>query len=280
MISPLIFLKFSKKDRQAKREMKEKTKILNERKKELVKNMKIDEISEDSVCNSEIEIDESVLDKKTEAKVEEKIEKKLESNITNKMIITTEQVKKLRDQTGISIMQCKKALEEAEGDFDKAVVILRKKSGEISAKKGDRTFKAGIVQAYIHSNGTVGTIVELNCESDFVANNEDFKSLARDIAMHITATNPKFIRKSDITEADTKVAKEVFEAEVKGKPEEVRAKILDGKLNAYFAEMVLMDQPFIKNPDVTIQALIDFAVQKFGEKMALTRFERFKVLEQ
>jgi elongation factor Ts len=257
MISPLIFLSFNKKDRKEKKLAKEKTRVLNEKKKELIR-----EKSVATILKDEIKIESN------------------KNNSKNTMEITTEQVKKLRDQTGISVMQCKKALEEAGGDFEKAIVILRKKSGEISAKKGDRSFNSGTIQAYMHSNGMVGTMVELNCESDFVANNDEFKALARDIAMHITATNPKFIKKDNITEEDKKVVKEVFENEVKGKPEEVRTKILDGKLNAYFAEMVLMDQPFIKNPDVTIQQLVDVAVQKFGEKMAVTRFQRFKVLEQ
>lgn len=199
---------------------------------------------------------------------------------TNPSVITTEMVKELRDQTGISVMQCKKALEEAGGSMEKAMVILRKISSGMGAKKGDRTFKAGTIQAYIHANGTVGTMVELNCETDFVANNDEFKALARDIAMHVTATNPKFVRKEDITDADRKVATEVFEAEVKGKPEAVRAKILEGKLSAYFAEMVLLDQPFIKNPDITIQGLIDAAMQKFGEKTDVGRFTRFKILER
>jgi elongation factor Ts len=194
-------------------------------------------------------------------------------------MITTEQIKSLRDQTGVSIMQCKKALEEANGDSEKALVILRKKSGELAAKKGDRTFAAGVIQAYIHANGSLGAMVELNCETDFVANNDEFKTLARDIAMHVTATNPKFVRKDDITEVDKKTAREVFEAEVKGKPEAVREKILGGKLDAYFAEMVLLDQPFIKNPEVTVQGLLDLATQKFGEKVAISRFMRFKVLE-
>lgn len=193
--------------------------------------------------------------------------------------ITTDQVKILRDQTGISVMQCKKALEEAGGDMDKALVILRKKSGELSAKKSDRTFGAGTVQAYVHATGTVATIVELNCETDFVANNEEFKALARDIAMHVTATNPKFLKKDDIKEEDMKVARTVFEEEVKGKPAAMKDKILQGKLDTYFADMVLLDQPFIKNPEVTIQGLIDAAVQKFGEKTAVARFKRFKVLE-
>ena len=194
--------------------------------------------------------------------------------------ISTELIKELREQTGVSIMQCKKALEGAGGDMAKALVILRNSSSGASAKKADRIFKAGTIQAYVHANGTVATMVELDCESDFVSDNDDFKALARDIAMHVTATNPKFIRREDVTEADVKAAREVFEAEVKGKPEAVRAKILEGKLSAYFSEMVLMDQPFIKNPEVTIQGLIDAAVQKFGEKTAVGRFIRFKILER
>ena len=192
--------------------------------------------------------------------------------------ITTEQIKELRDATGVSVMQCKKALEEAGGDFDKAVVLLRKKSGEISAKKGDRTFSAGTIQAYIHANGTVGAMVELNCETDFVSNNEEFKTLARDIAMHVAASNPKFLKKEQITEADLKAARAVFEEEVKDKPADKRAMILEGKLAMYASEMVLVDQPFIKNPEITIQGLLDAATQKFGEKTAVSRFQRFKVL--
>lgn len=194
--------------------------------------------------------------------------------------ITTDLIKELRDQTGVSIMQCKKALEEADGDIAKALVLLRKSSSGASAKKADRTFKAGTIQAYVHANGTVAAMVELDCETDFVANNEDFKALARDIAMHVTATNPRFIRKEDVTEADTAAARAVFEGEVKGKPEAVRVSILEGKLKAYFADMVLLDQPFIKDPSVTIQGLIDAAVQRFGEKTAIGRFTRFKTLER
>lgn len=203
----------------------------------------------------------------------------ISNKTTMSSTITTEQVKALRDQTGISVMQCKKALEEAGGDTEKALVILRKKSGELAAKKGDRTFGAGTVQAYIHATGTVGAIVELNCETDFVANNDEFKALARDIAMHVTATNPKFLNKADIKEADMNTARAVFEEEVKGKPAAMKDKILQGKLDTYFAEMVLANQPFIKNPEVTIQGLVDAAVQKFGEKTAIARFKRFKVLE-
>ena len=202
------------------------------------------------------------------------------TKITTSMPISTEQVKELRDQTGISVMQCKKALEEAGGDMEKALVILRKKSGDIAAKKGDRNFNAGTIQSYVHAGGSVAAMVELNCETDFVSNNDEFKTLARDIAMHVAATNPKFLKKEDITEADMKVAREVFEAEVKDKPADMRAKILEGKLATYFSDMVLLDQPFVKDPSIAIQGLVDAAVQKFGEKIAVGRFMRFKVLER
>ncbi len=195
-------------------------------------------------------------------------------------MITTEQIKELRDSTGISVMQCKKALEEAGGDVEKAKVILRKKSGELAAKKSDRTFGAGIVQAYVHSTGRVAALVELVCETDFVSGNDEFKALARDIAMHVTASNPKFLNKDEITEEAKNTAKEVFMKEVEGKPKEMQDKILEGKLSTYFGEMVLLNQPYIKNPDLTIEALILAAGQKFGEKIAIARFTRFAVLEK
>lgn len=194
--------------------------------------------------------------------------------------ITTEQVKELRDATGVSVMQCKKALEEAGGDREKALVILRKVSSSIAGKKADRSFGAGTIQAYIHANGTVAAMVELNCETDFVASNDGFKALARDIAMHVAATNPRFLKKEDVTEADQRAAKEVFAEEVKGKPAAMQAKILEGKLATYFAEMVLLDQPFIKDQSITIQGLLDAAMQKFGEKTAVGRYMRYKILER
>jgi elongation factor Ts len=194
--------------------------------------------------------------------------------------ITTDQVKALRDQTGISVMQCKKALEEAGGDLEKALVILRKKSGELAAKKVDRTFAAGTVSSYIHSTGRVGAMVELVSETDFVSGNEEFKALARDIAMHVAATNPKFLKSEDIRESDMTAAKAVFTEEVKDKPKAMQEKILEGKLAGYFGEMVLLDQPFVKNPETTIRALVDAAMQKFGEKIEIARFTRFAVLEK
>jgi|SRR3989338_8081280 len=193
------------------------------------------------------------------------------------MEITTELIKQLRDKTGVSIMQCKKALDETAGDIDKAVVFLAKKSVDIANKKADRTLGAGIVASYVHSTGTVGTMIELLCETDFVAQNEEFKKLAYDIAMHATATNPQFLKQEDIDEQTKSLAAEVFAKEVEGKPEAMKAKILEGKLAAYWAERVLLDQSFIKNPEVTIINLIQSATQKFGEKIELSRFVRFSV---
>ena len=191
-------------------------------------------------------------------------------------------------------MQCRKALEEAGGDTEKAIIILRKKSGDLAAKRVDRTFGAGTVQAYLHATGTVGAMVMLASETDFVSGNDEFKALARDIAMHVTASKPKFLRKEDITEAERAQVKEVLIEEMKkaeaekaasegkaSKPKsaEMQEKILEGKLAAYFSEMVLLNQPFIKNPEITIQGLIDGAVQKFGEKIEISRFTRFAVGE-
>ena len=190
-------------------------------------------------------------------------------------MVTTDLIKELRDATGVSVMQCKKALEEAGGDKEKALVILKKKGAEAAAKKGDRTLNATQIAAYIHSTGTVGVMVELACETDFVAKNPEFKQLAYDIAMHIAATKPEFLKKEDITPEARTVAESVFAAEVEGKPEAMKAKILEGKLASYFSERVLIDQPFIKNPELTIAGLVSSAVQKFGEKIEIVRFTRY-----
>lgn len=197
------------------------------------------------------------------------------------MEINMDMVKQLRDETNVAIMQCKKALEDAGGDMEKARMALRKKSAEIATKKGDRSLGSGVVAAYIHGNATVGALVELNCETDFVAKNEDFKKLAYDIAMHIAAAAPKYRVEEDITEEDRTKAAAFFVEEVEkqlaGKPEEIKQKALEGKLNTFFAEQVLLRQPYVKNPDMTIAQLIDGAVQKFGERTELTRFSRFIV---
>jgi elongation factor Ts len=191
--------------------------------------------------------------------------------------ISMELIKALRDKTGISVMQCKKALEEAQGDEEKALILLRKKGAEIAAKKSDREFGAGAVQAYIHANGTIGAMVELVSETDFVSNNAEFRALAYDIAMHVSATNPEFIKKDEIGDSARAKAQEVFAAEVEGKPENLKAQILAGKLDAYFKDKILLEQPFIKNPDLTIQQLLDNAIQKFGERIEVAAFKRMAV---
>ncbi len=195
-------------------------------------------------------------------------------------MISTEQIKELRDSTGISVMQCKKALEEAGGDMEKALIVLRKKGGDIAAKKADRTLGAGIVAAYIHGNASVGAMVELSCETDFVAKNAEFKVLAYDIAMHVAALNPLYIKAEEVPEDAKSKAREVFIKEVEGKPEAMKEKIMEGKLASYFGEKTLLEQPFIKNPEVTVKGLLDSGVQKFGEKIAVTRFSRFSTLEK
>ncbi|MBI5005340.1 MAG: elongation factor Ts [Candidatus Lloydbacteria bacterium] len=193
------------------------------------------------------------------------------------MAITTEQIKQLRDKTGISVMQCKKALEEAGGDEAKALVILQKKSSEIASKKADRTLGAGAIQAYIHPDRTVGSMVLLSCETDFVAKNEDFVSLAYDIAMHVAAFNPSFLKSEDVPESEREKAKEVFAKEVEAmdKPDAVKEKALEGKIAAYFGERILLKQPFVKDDSIIVEKLIEQATQKFGEKIEVSRFERF-----
>lgn len=193
------------------------------------------------------------------------------------MAITTEQVKELREKTGISIIQCKKALEEAGGDMEKAIIILQKKSGAVADKKSDRDLKAGTVQSYIHNSGNVGAMVLLSSETDFVAKNEEFIKLAYDIAMHITASNPKFTTEKDITEEEVNKAKEVFEKEVEGKPEKMKEQILKGKIDSYFKDKVLLKQQFIKDPNNTIEDLIKGAIQRFGERIQISEFARFGV---
>lgn len=196
------------------------------------------------------------------------------------MDITTNQIKELRDKTGVSVMQCKKALEEAGGDMDKALMVLQKNSKATALKKTDRTLRSGVVRAYVHSTGSVGALVELLCETDFVAKNEDFKTLAYDIAMHIVASDPQYLSQDSVPEEMRKAAEEMFIKDIEGKPEDLKQKILEGKLNSYFGERSLLDQAFIKNPDLTIRQLVEGAIQKFGEKTEIARFSRFSVLQK
>ena len=190
---------------------------------------------------------------------------------------TTEEIKALRDETGVSIMQCKKALEEAGGDVEKAKVILRKVSASIASKKADRSLGAGIAAAYTHAGGSVVGAVVLACETDFVSKNEEFQKLAYDIAMHVAAMGPQFRTRDNIKESDLKAAREVFESEASAIPEAARSKALQGKIDKYLSERVLLEQSFIKDPSVTIKTLLDSAVQKFGEKVEVVRFERLSV---
>lgn len=190
---------------------------------------------------------------------------------------TTEEIKQLRDLTGVSVMQCKKALEEAGGDMEKAKVILRKASAAIASKKADRELGAGIAAAYTHAGGAVVGAVVLACETDFVSKNEEFGKLAYDIAMHVAAMNPQFKSRDEVKDADIAAAKSVFEGEVQNVPADKREKALQGKIDSYLKDKVLLDQPFVKNPEVTIGELITQAVQKFGEKVEVVRFDRLSV---
>lgn len=192
-------------------------------------------------------------------------------------MVTTDEIKKLRDETGISIMQVKKALEEAGGNREKALVILRKRSGDSALKKADRALGSGAIQAYIHNNALVGAMVELSCETDFVSKNEEFKTLARNIAMQVAATRPEYIRYEDVSDAEKSKSAEVFEKEIVGKPKEMQQKILEGKLKSYFSERVLLDQPYVKDPEQTVRQLIEGAIHKFGEKIEVSRFSYLRV---
>jgi elongation factor Ts len=174
-------------------------------------------------------------------------------------------------------MQCKKALEEAGGDVEKAKVILRKIAAASAGKKADRALGAGVAAAYTHAGGSVVAAVILASETDFVSKNQEFGKLAYDIAMHIAAMAPQFKTREDVKDADIKAAREVFEKEAANLPDAVRAKAVEGKLDSYLKEKVLLDQPFVKDSSLTIRQLIDNAIQKFGEKVEVVRFERLSV---
>ncbi|HWH16487.1 MAG TPA: elongation factor Ts [Candidatus Paceibacterota bacterium] len=190
------------------------------------------------------------------------------------MEISLDIVKQLRDKTGVSIMQCRKALEEAEGDMDKAEVILKKRSGAAADKKADRELGAGAIGTYVH-DGVVGAMVLLSSETDFVSKNEEFGELARAIAMHVAAVNPTYLSTEEISENAKQAALAIFTEEVKDKPEEMREKILDGKMASYFKDQVLLEQSYIKDDSKTIKDLLNEASQKFGERVEISRFARF-----
>lgn len=187
--------------------------------------------------------------------------------------VGTDVIKQLRDRTGVSVMQCKKALEEAGGDVAQAEVILRKRSAASAEKKADRELAAGAIGSYIH-DGSIGAMVLLSSETDFVAKNPEFSALARELAMQVAATNPKYARMDAIPEEEKTAAMAVFEKEVAGKPAEMKAKILEGKISSYFRDQVLLEQPFIKDESKTVRDLLNEATQKFGERVEITRFSR------
>jgi len=197
------------------------------------------------------------------------------------MNISATQVKELREKTGAPMMDCKQALTEAKGDMEQAVVVLRKKGVSVAAKKATRVTSEGSVASYIHAGGKIGVLVEINCESDFVARTEDFKELVHDIAMHIAASDPKFVRKEDVTPEAYEREKDIFRAQAiaSGKPANIAEKMVEGKMAKFYEEVCLLEQPFIKDQAVSIAQLIAAKIGKLGENIAVRRFARFKVGE-
>ncbi|HXF26670.1 MAG TPA: translation elongation factor Ts [Bryobacteraceae bacterium] len=193
--------------------------------------------------------------------------------------ISAQLVKQLRERTGAGMMECKKALQEAGGDIDKAVDVLRKRGIASAAKKSTRTTKQGVIGSYIHQGSQLGVMVEVNCESDFVARTEDFQELVKDIAMQIAAADPLFIRKEDVTAAALDKEREIARdrAKQEGKPDKILDKIVEGRLAKYYEEVCLYEQPFIKDNTTTIADLIKAKIAKLGENISIARFVRFKV---
>ena len=193
--------------------------------------------------------------------------------------VTAAQVKELREKTNAPMMDCKNALTESKGDMEAAIIVLRKKGVATAAKKAARVTSEGSVASYIHAGGKIGVLVEVNCESDFVARTNDFKGLVHDIAMHIAATDPKFIRKEDVTAEDYEKEKDIYRAQATqtGKPAPVIEKIVEGKMTKFYEEVCLYEQPFIKDQTMTVSQLIATVIGKLGENISVKRFARFKV---
>lgn len=195
------------------------------------------------------------------------------------MAITTKMVKDLRDKTQAGMMDCKKALEHTDGDFEKAVDFLRQKGLAVAAKRANRATSEGVIATYIHAGGKLGVMVELGCETDFVAKNEDFREFAKDIAMHIAAANPISIHREEVPEAVLAREKDIFvqQALESGKPAAIVEKMVGGKIDKFLAEVALLEQKFVKNPDLSIQDLLNELVGKMGENISIKRFSRFQV---
>jgi elongation factor Ts len=193
--------------------------------------------------------------------------------------ISAAQVKELRDKTGAPMMDCRNALQEAKGDLEQAVVVLRKKGMASAAKKASRNTSEGAVGTYIHAGGKIGVLIEINCESDFVARTEDFQELLKDISMHIAATDPRYIRREDVTTEDLEREKDIYRAQAAatGKPAKVIEQIVEGKMSKFYEEVCLLEQPFIKDQSFAIKDLIAQKIGKLGENLSVRRFARFKV---
>jgi elongation factor Ts len=193
--------------------------------------------------------------------------------------ITAEMVKRLREATSAGVLDSKKALVETNGDFEAASELLRKKGFERAEKKADRAANEGLIGNYVHMGSKVASLVEVNCESDFVARTEEFQQLARDLAMHVTASNPRYLRRQDVPAEVVDKEKEVFVEQMAGisKPADVMAKIIDGKLDKWYTEICLLEQPFIKDPDVTIAQLLRNNVASLGENIRIRRFARLEI---
>ena len=197
------------------------------------------------------------------------------------MAITASQVKELRERTGAGMMDCKKALAATEGDMDKAIDFLREKGLAAAAKKAGRIAAEGLVESYIHGGGRIGVLVEVNCETDFVAKTDDFKNLVRDIAMHIAAANPSYLRREEVPTAELEHEKMVLseQARNEGKPEKIIEKMVSGRIEKYYKEVCLLEQPFVKDPDKTINDLITESIAKIGENISIRRFTRYQLGE-
>ncbi|MDD3190223.1 MAG: translation elongation factor Ts [Candidatus Pacebacteria bacterium] len=194
-------------------------------------------------------------------------------------MISAQDVKKLRDSTGASMMQCKKALEESKGNFEEAVKIMQKNGSKIANKKCDRFTSEGMIGSYIHTNGKAGVLVEINCETDFVARGDEFKEFAHDIAMHILAMNPQFVSVDEIDKnlIEAKRAEVIEETKGQDKPADIMEKIIEGKVKKHFDDISLLTQPFVKNPDMTIGQLLTEKIAKFGENVKIKRFVKLEV---
>ncbi len=198
------------------------------------------------------------------------------------MNITSEMVKELRVKTGAGMMDCKEALTVSDGDFEKAIDFLRKKGMSAATKRSSKAAKDGTVASYIHMGGKIGVLVEVNCETDFVAKTEDFQAMAKDLAMHVAASNPLYVRADEISESALAREKEIYKSQLleEKKPEKIWDKIIEGKLKKYFEEVCLMDQKFIKNTEITVATLINNMIAKTGENIVVRRFARFQLGEE